>query len=289
MTASGCCRGANQFKASSSDNDEGTHLAVDVLEAAHDDAVEVLSELDLLEVDLGLDDSLVDLLLVLEAIDVLSGVRVDVLKALGELVVEAVDERDDAAADDDGGLRVGRGALDGIVVVGGALLDDVGALGGENLEERVEVSAGGGPRLDGHVSVGGGVVVEEGRDEGEENADLLVGGDGDGEELVEDLGLLGTVGVLRGRGGSASTRTAARHPKEAHLASTGLEDLSESLVDTLGGDGDGLALVADSLERVVVLLLGVDGERSLLGLGLLLDGSGGVFGKGSLLESLGVL
>lgn len=110
------------------------------------------------------------------------------------------------------------------------------------------------------VSVGGSVVVEVSRDEGQENANLLVRSGGDGEELVEDLGLLDAVRVL---------------------ASTGLEDLSEGLVDSLGRDGNWLALVADRLEPVV-LLVDIDGHGSRL-LGLL--GCGGVLGLGLLISS----
>lgn len=182
---------------SRSDPERRTHLAVNMLEAAHENSVEVLRELNLLKVDLCLDDGLVDLLLVLEAIDVLAGVRVDVLQALGELVVQSVDQADDAAANDDRRLLGTGSPLVEVVVVARLLADNVGALLGKGVEKKVEVGAGAGPGVDGHVRVDRGVVVEEGGDEGEEDANALVGSDGDGEELFEDLGLLRAVGVLR--------------------------------------------------------------------------------------------
>jgi len=51
--------------------------------------------LNLLEQDLSLDDRLVDDLLVLETVDVFTGVRVEVLERLGEFIVESVNEGDD--------------------------------------------------------------------------------------------------------------------------------------------------------------------------------------------------
>lgn len=51
--------------------------------------------LNLLEQDLSLDDRLVDDLLILETVDVFTGVRVEVLERLGEFIVESVDESDD--------------------------------------------------------------------------------------------------------------------------------------------------------------------------------------------------
>lgn len=106
-----------------------------MLEAAHEDSVEVLGELNLLKVDLRLDDGRVDLLLVLEAIDVLASVRVDVLQALGELVVQSVDQADDAAANDDRRLLGVGSTLVEVVVVAGLLAHDVGALLSEGVEE----------------------------------------------------------------------------------------------------------------------------------------------------------
>lgn len=175
----------------------GTHLAVDVLQSTHENSVEVLGEVDGLEVDLGLDDRLVDLLLVLETIDVLASVGVDVLETFGELVVQSVDETDDAASDGDSGFGRGGCTLVEVVVVGRLLCHDVLAFEGKEVEEEVEVGVGTGPRVEGHVRVDGGVVVEEGGDEGEEDADALVRTDSDEEELLQDLDLLRSVRVLR--------------------------------------------------------------------------------------------
>lgn len=128
-----------------------------------------------------------------------------------------------------------------------------------------------------------GVVVEESRDEGEEDADALVGRGGDGEELLEDLGLLRPVGVL-GRMRWLVECGGEGREKRAHLASTSLENLGERLEDALGRDGDDL-LDADSLEA---FFLGIDDERSLL-LASLGCGRRGVLRHRFPLESLGIL
>lgn len=135
-----------------------------MLETAHENSVEVFGEFDVLKVDLRLDDDLVDHSLVLESIDVLSGVRIDVLETLGEFVVQSINETDDASLDrDHGNFGGGRLVLILLVlvllVIDDDFLNDVSSLGRESVEESVEVSASLSPRLERHVGVNGGVVV----------------------------------------------------------------------------------------------------------------------------------
>jgi hypothetical protein len=178
---------------------KSAHLAVDVLETAHDDSVEVLdlfSALDLLEENLSLDNRLIDDLLVLETVDVLSSMGVEVLEGLRELVIEAVDESHDRATNDDDGLFSRGGSLDLVIVIGGGLANGEGGFGKEGIEEGIEEFLGGRPGFERHVSVGRGVVIELSRDEGEDDSDLLVGGSGDAEETFESRDLSVAVGVL---------------------------------------------------------------------------------------------
>jgi hypothetical protein len=83
-----------------------TYLEVDVLQAAHDNAVhgvlgqlEALVGLEALDVDQSAHKLGVQGALVGETLDVLGRVGVDVLERAGKLVVEPLDKGDDAAGD----------------------------------------------------------------------------------------------------------------------------------------------------------------------------------------------
>lgn len=180
-----------------------------MLKTTHNDSVEMLDGLDLLKVDLRLDDSFVDLLLILESIDIFSGVWVDVLERFGKLVVQSIDETDDATShNDDRGRIIGRGSsFVGIVVIGRFFSNSVLTFLCEIGQEDVEIRSSGGPGLDRHVSLRRGVVVEKGGDEGEENSNSLVRRSGDGEESFENLGLLSSIGVLVAHDESVSCST----------------------------------------------------------------------------------
>ena len=239
-----------------------TNLAVNVLETTHNDSIEMLDRLDLFEVDLRLDDRLVDLLLVLESIDVFSGVRIDVLERFGEFVVQSIDETDDTTShDDDRGRVIRRGSsFVGIVVIGRFFSNGVLTFLREIGEEDVEVRASGGPGFDRHVRLRRGVVIEEGGDEGEENSDSLIRRSGDGEESLQNLGLLSSIGVLSSQRGSVSCSTGRE--RRTHLSSTSFENLSERFEDPFRRDGDGLSFDTDGLEVVVLLLSLGGGIRS---------------------------
>lgn len=56
------------------------------------------------------------------------------------------------------------------------------------------------------MGVDGRVVIEESGNEGEEDSNSLVRGDGDDEELLEEFGLLRSIGILI-KGGGVSTRS----------------------------------------------------------------------------------
>ena len=140
-----------------------------MLEATHNDSVEMLGRVDLLKVDLRLDDSLVNLLLILESIDVFSGMRIDILERFSEFVIQSIDETDDTTShDDDRGRIVGRGSsFVGIVVIGRFLSNGVLSFFREIGEEDIEVGTSGGPGFDRHMSLSRRVVVEEGGNESE--------------------------------------------------------------------------------------------------------------------------
>ena len=69
-----------------------------MLQASHDDATQRVFLLRLLVVRLRTANGEIKALLVLETVDIFGSMRVDVLQASGELVVEPVNEADDAAA-----------------------------------------------------------------------------------------------------------------------------------------------------------------------------------------------
>lgn len=152
--------------------------------------------LGLLEQDLRLDDSLVDGLLILETIDVFTGMRVEVLERLGEFIIESIDESDDRTTNNDNGFTGGRRSFYLIVVIGSGFANGESGLGEEEVEKGVEKSLGGSPGFEGHVSVGSGVVIELGRDEGEDDSDFLIRGNGDTEETFESRNLGVAIGVL---------------------------------------------------------------------------------------------
>lgn len=86
-----------------------------------------------------------------------------------------------------------------IVVIGSGFANGESGFGEKEIEKGVEKSLSGSPGFEGHVSVGSGVVVELGRDEGEDDSDLLVRGNGNVEETFESRDLGVTIGVLKNR------------------------------------------------------------------------------------------
>lgn len=71
-----------------------------MLKAAHDDTTKGVILLVLLIECLSAANGAVEAFLVLEAVHILCAVRVDVLQALCKLIVKAVDEADDTAANE---------------------------------------------------------------------------------------------------------------------------------------------------------------------------------------------
>lgn len=149
------------------------------------------------EVELRAADSLVETHRVLQAVDVLRSVRVDVLQALRELLVETVHGANDASTDENrASFGLGR-PFDHIVVLHPhVLLNDVVVVGGEDGDEFVDIALGREPHWNGKVGGGGGVVVETGGDERMEDADAVVGSIGDLEELSKDSKVFCAVRVL---------------------------------------------------------------------------------------------
>ena len=124
------------------------YLEVDVLQPAHDDAIErllghaqgaVVLLLELLDVYQRANKRSVQGALVGQAVDVLGRMRVDVLERTGQLVVEPLDERNDAARDLED-LALGDGGLLVIVFPLLGTLDHDNLLGAlERLQELVEL------------------------------------------------------------------------------------------------------------------------------------------------------
>lgn len=118
-----------------------------------------------------------------------------------DLVVEPLDETDQAAEDlDDILLAVlPRHALDHVVELLSvqSLRDHVSAaLGEQQVQQLGDLGAGVGPVVQGHVGVVGRVEIEAEGDEGEEDAELLIGRASGLEQRGEDGDLLSAVGVL---------------------------------------------------------------------------------------------
>lgn len=207
---------------------------------------------DVLIVEEAAEDDVVEGTLILQPLDVLGGVGVDALERANELIVKSLNVRDDAAGNLDVLLTSlqSRGLLV-IIPLLGVLNDNVVTVLLEDLEEAREFLLGSLPVLKRHGSSTTRAKVESGRDKSKEEADLLVRGVGDLVQLLHDLDLLSTIGVL---------------------LSSGLHDGSKVLEDALGSVLECAATLADSSKTLIVSLLGrssLNLERDLLGL----DGS----------------
>lgn len=179
---------------------KGTNLGIYMFQSPHDDSSQRVVLLVLFIHSLRAAYRTIQALLILEPVDVLRAVRVDVLQALRKLVVEAVHEADDAAADahDAVLLALGR-ALRELVVVLRGFLDGVRGLLRDDRDELVDLALRGDPELDRHVRRDGRVVVEARGDERQQHADALVRRHRDLEQPLEDADLLRPVGVLQPR------------------------------------------------------------------------------------------
>ena len=236
-----------------------------------DDAVQaLLGDLEggilaeVLVVEKATEDGVVEGALVGQAVDVLGGVGVDGLKRAGELIIETLNERDNAA----GNLEVLLALRDGgemviVIPLLSALNNDVVLLRLEDLQERGKVTLSGLPLVQGHLGGAAGTEIEAGGNKGLENTDPLVRGDGgDLVEGLHDLDLLEAVGVL---------------------LAAGLDDGAEVLEDALGGVLNDLAARIDRREALVVLLLLLGADDGSLGEP---EGLGNSLGRGDLVVTL---
>lgn len=167
-----------------------------MLQTAHDNSRQRFDLIGLLVERLGAADSAVQDLLILETVDIIRSMRVDVLQAASELIVQTVNEADDGTANAHNSARVCRSSLSKFIIVLGSLLNGVLGVGGHDRDELIDLTLSREPKLSGHVRCNSGIVVETRGDEGEEDTDALVGGCGDFQELLEDPDLLGAVSVL---------------------------------------------------------------------------------------------
>lgn len=175
---------------------------------------------------------------------------VDALQRTDELIVKSLNVGNDASRNLNvllAGLE--RRRLLVIVPLLRVLNNDVILVLLENLQKGRELLLSSLPVVQRHSAGATRAQVESSGNEGEEDSDLLVRGSGNLAELLHNLDLLGSVGVL---------------------LSTRLEDASEVLEDALRGVLESSAALSDGRETAIVDLL-VDGLNleagDLLGLG----------------------
>jgi hypothetical protein len=138
-----------------------TYLRIDVFQPPHDDPPKRILLLVLLVQRLRATNCAVQALLILETIDVLRTMGVDILQALRELVIEAVNEADDASPDADYAIfRIRWCALLQFIVIFGDFLHSVGRFFGDNRDKLVDFLLGRQPEIDGHMCGDRRVVIE---------------------------------------------------------------------------------------------------------------------------------
>jgi len=171
-----------------------------MLQPSHDHSRErVTLRLGLLVVGLSSGNGRVQVLLILEPFNVLRAVRVDVLQALGEFVVESIHKTDDAAADSDKTvLLVVRGSLGEFIIVGYDFLHGVTVICCHDVDQLIDLFLSGNPKVDWHMRRHRGIVVKSRGHKCQKNSDPLILGRGDLEQFFEDPDLLSPVGVLDG-------------------------------------------------------------------------------------------
>lgn len=239
------------------------HLEVQVLETSHGGAGDRVDEVETLEVGVGADNDGVESDLILETVDVVGSVGVNVLERLCELVVEAVDKGDKRSLNKDGLAVLGKAVLVLVIDIGNVLLDNVQRVGLQNRQQAVQVLLSAirkrvkiHPKILGvefshvhqkkrkacmqknlllpegnvHEARDTGGKVELGRDQVQENNNLLVGGVGNDEKTLQDLDLLLAVGVF---------------------LSTSINNLTQLLVQVILGQLDRLAASANRGESIV--------------------------------------
>ncbi len=136
-----------------------------MLEPAHDDTAKGIILLCLLVERLGTTYRTVEALLIFEAIYVLRAMRVDVLQALGEFIVETVDEADNTSANEDSVvLLCVRRSFHKFIVVFGYLLNSILRIVNQGTDEQIDLLLRGGPHFHRHIRGDRGVVIETRRD-----------------------------------------------------------------------------------------------------------------------------
>lgn len=136
-----------------------------MLEPAHDDTAKGIILLCLLVERLGTTYRTVEALLIFEAIHVLRAMRVDVLQALGEFIVETVDEADNTSANEDSVvLLCVRRSFHKFIVVFGYLLNSILRIVNQGTDEEIDLLLRRGPHFHRHIRGDGGVVIETRRD-----------------------------------------------------------------------------------------------------------------------------
>lgn len=172
------------------------YLVVEMLQAAQDDSGKALIHVVSLNVGLHTDQDGVKTGLVAHAINVLGRVRVDALERLGELVVKAFHQADNGARNANRLALLRHDILVFVVELLGALANDIGRVGLEDLQKAADFDLNLLPDVDLHVLGHALVKVEARRDDGKQDEDLLEGGLGGGEEFLQGGNLFITVGVL---------------------------------------------------------------------------------------------
>jgi hypothetical protein len=183
------------------DADKDVRSRVDVLQSTDDDSSDGVGRVLSLEQTLCLDESSVQRLGLLESVDVIgtSLVGIGVLKGLGELVVDVLEDTNQASGKSNSVTSVlGFSLVQVIVLLGHDLLNCVASVLEQDADELVVFLSARDPRILRH---GNEVlrVVETRGNEGEVYSDLLVCRRRDLEKLLQSSDGLGSVGVLKVR------------------------------------------------------------------------------------------
>ena len=120
-----------------------THLEVQVLQTSHGGAADSINHLETGEVSVGADNDGVESDFILEAVDVVSGVGVDVLERLCELVIQAINKSDQRSLDEKSLTLLGDTILVSLLILlGDVLLNGVVLVLLQDVQQLVQVLVG---------------------------------------------------------------------------------------------------------------------------------------------------
>jgi hypothetical protein len=113
------------------------HLEVQVFQASHSGAADRIGQLKASKVCIGANNDSVESNLVLETINIVGGVRINILEGLCELVIHAVDEGNDGALEENGLAVLGNTILLGLFLFLDVFFDNILRIGLQDAQEAV--------------------------------------------------------------------------------------------------------------------------------------------------------